>query len=237
MNSNAALRRILIVEDEVHIARGLIFNLEQEGYAVHHVENGRDAFDLLDQEPFDLLVLDLMLPDISGLDVCRQVREYFPDLLVLMLTALGTDEDRIIGLSQGADDYLPKPFNLDEFLLRVKALLRRAPTAQAVPPSSFYRFGGNRVDLEQGLARTPRGDFDLTDLEIKMLKVLIKKEGQVVSRAELLQEVWGVTPDTETRTLDNFVVRLRKYFEKNPARPVHIQTVRGRGYRFIRKQG
>ncbi len=237
MNSNTAPRRILIVEDEVHIARGLIFNLEQEGYAVHHVENGREGLDLLDQEPFDLLVLDLMLPDISGLDVCHHVREYFPDLLILMLTALGTDEDRITGLSRGADDYLSKPFNLDEFLLRVKALLRRAPTAQAQPPSNFYRFGDNRVDLEQGHAHTPRGDFDLTDLEIKMLKVLIKKTGQIVSRAELLQEVWGVTPDTETRTLDNFVVRLRKYFEKNPARPVHIQTVRGRGYRFVRKQG
>ncbi len=237
MNSNAAPRRILIVEDEVHIAGGLIFNLEQEGYAVHHVENGRDAFDLLDQEYFDLLVLDLMLPDISGLEICRHVREYFPDILILMLTALGTDEDRIAGLSQGADDYLPKPFNLDEFLLRVKALLRRAPTTQKQSSANFYRFGDNRVDLEQGHARTPRGDFDLTDLEIKMLKVLIKKAGQVVSRAELLQEVWGVTPDTETRTLDNFVVRLRKYFEKNPARPVHIQTVRGRGYRFVRNQG
>ncbi|HDR46370.1 MAG TPA: response regulator transcription factor [Geoalkalibacter subterraneus] len=237
MNSHTAPRRILIVEDEDHIARGLIFNLEQEGYAVHHVENGRDAFDLLDREHFDLLVLDLMLPDISGLEICRHVHEYFPDILILMLTALGTDKDRIAGLSQGADDYLPKPFNLDEFLLRVKALLRRAPSSAGKPSPRFYRFGDNSIDLEQGLAHTPRGDFDLTDLEIKMLKVLIRKAGQVVSRAELLQEVWGVTPDTETRTLDNFVVRLRKYFEKKPARPVHIQTVRGRGYRFVRNQG
>ncbi len=225
---------LLVVEDEPHIAQGLIFNLEQEGYQVRHADSGEEALELLAEAPCDLMVLDLMLPGICGLEVCRRSRERYPHLPILMLTALADDQDRIAGLEQGADDYLAKPFNLEEFLLRVKAVLRRVQRPPSPPsPEGGFRFGDNRIDLAQGRAQTARGEIALTELELKMLRVLIEKEGQVVTRAELLQKVWGMAPDTETRTLDNFIVRLRKYFEKNPARPVHFRTVRGRGYRFV----
>ncbi|WP_429884364.1 response regulator transcription factor [Geoalkalibacter halelectricus] len=227
--------RILLVEDEPHIAQGLVFNLEHEGFLVTHVETGEEALRELEQAAYDLLVLDLMLPGISGLEVCRRVREKHPHLAILMVTALGEERDRIAGLAEGADDYLPKPFNLDEFLLRVKAILRRVQRANgSAGQPRVYTFGDNRVDLKGARAETPRGSFDLTELEVKMLKVFFEREEELVTRRELLEKVWGMAPDTETRTLDNFIVRLRKYFEKNPARPVHFRTVRGRGYRFHR---
>ncbi|WP_305042528.1 response regulator transcription factor [Geoalkalibacter sp.] len=225
---------ILVVEDEPHIAQGLIFNLEHEGFVVTHAESGEEALRLLEHAPVDLLVLDLMLPGISGLEVCRRSREVYPQLPILMLTALARDQDRIAGLAQGADDYLAKPFNLEEFLLRVKAILRRVQRQGGAPRPS-YRFGDNRVDLQGARAQTPRGVFDLTELEVRMLEVFFAREKELVTRQELLRKVWGMAPDTETRTLDNFIVRLRKYFEKNPARPVHFRTVRGRGYRFFRE--
>ncbi|MDO3377369.1 response regulator transcription factor [Geoalkalibacter halelectricus] len=227
--------RILLVEDEPHIAQGLVFNLEHEGFLVTHVETGEEALRELELAAYDLLVLDLMLPGISGLEVCRRVREKYPHLAILMVTALGEEHDRIAGLAEGADDYLPKPFNLDEFLLRVKAILRRVQRANgSAGQPRIHTFGDNRVDLQGARAETPRGSFDLTELEVKMLKVFFEREEELVTRRELLEKVWGMAPDTETRTLDNFIVRLRKYFEKNPARPVHFRTVRGRGYRFHR---
>lgn len=229
-------QRILLVEDEPHLAQGLTFNLEHEGFHVTAVASGEEALQTLDSGPFDLMVLDVMLPGISGLDVCRISRKRFAHLPILMLTALGSDKDRIAGLTEGADDYLTKPFVLEEFLLRIKAILRRTQKAEgAAPGSSSYRFGENRVDLRGAQAHTAQGVLDLTELEVRMLRLFFQKEGELVSRSELLKEVWGIAPDTETRTLDNFIVRLRKYFEKNPARPVHFRTVRGRGYRFCRE--
>lgn len=228
--------RILVVEDEPHIAQGLVFNLEHEGFAVTHAESGEEALRLLESAPVDLLVLDLMLPGISGLEVCRRSRRRYPHLPILMLTALSRDQDRIAGLAEGADDYLAKPFNLEEFLLRVKAILRRAQRQNgAAMLAAVYRFGDNQVDLKGARAQTPRGGFDLTELEVRMLELFFAREKELVTRQELLQKVWGMAPDTETRTLDNFIVRLRKYFEKNPARPMHFRTVRGRGYRFYRE--
>ncbi|WP_305044618.1 response regulator transcription factor [Geoalkalibacter sp.] len=228
--------RILVVEDEPHIAQGLVFNLEHEGFAVTHAESGEEALRLLESAPVDLLVLDLMLPGISGLEVCRRSRRRYPHLPILMLTALSRDQDRIAGLAEGADDYLAKPFNLEEFLLRVKAILRRAQRQNgAAMLAAVYRFGDNQVDLQGARAQTPRGGFDLTELEVRMLELFFAREKELVTRQELLQKVWGMAPDTETRTLDNFIVRLRKYFEKNPARPMHFRTVRGRGYRFYRE--
>ena len=228
--------RILLVEDERHIAQGLVFNLRHEGYGVTHVETGEQALLALDQAPYDLLVLDLMLPGISGLEVCRLCREIYPHLAILILTALGDERDRIAGLAEGADDYLTKPFNLEEFLLRVKAILRRVERKHGDSiQARIYAFGDNQVDLQGAQAQTLHGTIDLTELEVKMLEMFFAREKELVTRQELLQKVWGMAPDTETRTLDNFIVRLRKYFEKNPARPVHFRTVRGRGYRFFRE--
>lgn len=227
--------RILLVEDELHIARGVIFNLEQEGYQVCHFEQGEAALAAFEQAPFDLVILDRMLPGISGLEVCRKIRQRDPRVPILMLTAMGKERDRVRGLSEGADDYLTKPFSLAEFLLRVQGMLRRSEWYRPLPRSKDrYRFGDNEIDLEQQRAWTPRGELSLTDLEVRMLRSFFQREGEILNRAELLEAVWGVSPETETRTLDNFIVRLRKYFETDPANPRHILTVRGRGYRFVR---
>ncbi|WP_371926650.1 response regulator transcription factor [Desulfuromonas sp. KJ2020] len=226
--------RILLVEDEPSLARGLLFNLEAEGYVVTHADSGEKALEAFNRDPFSLLVLDLSLPGIDGLEVCRQIREKSPRLPILILTARSQERDRVKGLAAGADDYLTKPFSLDEFLLRIKGMLRRSGWyKEELPPSDFYAFGGNEVNLREQTATTPRGEVSLTELEIKMLRIFFDREGEILSRAELLKLVWGMAPDTETRTLDNFIVRLRRYFEPDPANPVHFLTVRGRGYRFV----
>ena len=226
---------ILLVEDELHIAQGLKFNLEMEGFVVYHVTTGEQA---LDKRPWSgccLVILDRMLPGMDGLEVCRAIRQKNAQLPVLMLTAMDKEQDRIAGLTEGADDYLTKPFSLEEFLLRVKGILRRAGWYRPEAANKdCYRFSANRVYLHQQRAVTEQQEIDLTELETRMLEVFFRHEGEVLSRAELLESVWGVAPDTETRTLDNFIVRLRKYFEKRPGRPQHFLTVRGRGYRFIR---
>ena len=151
-----------------------------------------------------------------------------------MLTARSEEKDRVAGLAAGADDYLTKPFSLDEFLLRVKGMLRRSAWYREANRPGAYRFGANEVDLEAASARTAGGEQQLTELEVRMLRLFFRREGEVLSRAELLEGVWGMAPDTETRTLDNFIVRLRRYFEADPAMPRHFLTVRGRGYRFVR---
>ncbi|MBE0596015.1 MAG: response regulator transcription factor [Desulfuromonadales bacterium] len=225
--------RILLVEDEPHIARGLVFNLEEEGYAVTHVVTGEEALQQIKKQLPTLAVLDLMLPGISGLEVCRQLRRADPRLPILILTARSGEKDRVKGLAEGADDYLVKPFSLEEFLLRVRGMLRRSEWYRP-PADARQSFGGNQVDLAEGRALTPRGEILLTERETRMLQAFFQREGKVVSRAELLQEVWGMAPDTETRTLDNFIVRLRRYFEADPARPAHFLTVRGRGYKFVK---
>lgn len=224
---------LLLVEDEPHIAQGLIFNLEEEGYQVTHVDSGEEALIQVSHSTFALMILDLMLPGIDGLEVCEQLREQGNQIPILMLTARGTEQDRITGLSTGADDYLAKPFNLREFLLRVAGLLRRSSWQKTRLHTAQYCFGDNRIDLETHQAHTAHGSIPLTELEIKMLQLFFSHEGKVLSRGEILRQVWGMSPRTETRTLDNFVVRLRKYFETNPAKPKYFRTVRGRGYRFI----
>lgn len=226
---------ILLVEDEVHIANGLVYNLEAEGYRVTHVETCSSARAAFAQEPPDLVVLDLMLPDGNGLDVCKSFRKQDKQLPILILTALGDEQDRIAGLKEGADDYLGKPFSLDEFLLRVSGMLRRSKWYQPQhDPKEPYLFGENRVDLHNLSAETAHGPVKLTELEGRMLATFFSTEGQTLTRAELLKSVWGMTEDTETRTLDNFIVRLRRYFEADSAQPRHFLTVRGRGYRFVR---
>ena len=227
--------RILLVEDELHIAQGIVFNLEQEGYQVSHFEQGEAALAAFERSPFDLVILDRMLPGISGLEVCRGIRQRDSRVPILMLTAMGKERDRVRGLSEGADDYLTKPFSLAEFLLRIQGMLRRSGWYRPqLRSNDRYSFGDNQVDLERQRAWTPRGELSLTDLEVRMLRSFFQREGEVLNRADLLEAVWGVSPETETRTLDNFIVRLRKYFENDPANPTHFLTVRGRGYRFVR---
>lgn len=228
--------RILLVEDENHIAKGLIFNLELEGYLVTHAGTGAAAMAAFGSHPYDLVVLDLMLPDSHGIDLCRRMRQKAPQLPILILTALGKEQDRINGLKEGADDYLTKPFSLDEFLLRVHGMLRRSAWYQPTHSKDEDDiFGGNQIDLHNLKAITATGEIRLTELEGRMLATFFANEGETLTRAELLKSVWGLAADTETRTLDNFIVRLRKYFEDDPANPRHFLTVRGRGYRFVRE--
>lgn len=227
--------RILLVEDEKHIAQGIIFNLELEGFLITHTETGAAAMDAFGRQSFDLVVLDLMLPDSHGFDLCREMRKTQPQLPILMLTALGEEQDRVSGLKEGADDYLTKPFSLDEFLLRIRGMLRRSAWYQ---PSQIkaedYQFGSNLIDLNNLAAETTKGKIRITELEGRMLAIFFSNEGETLTRATLLKSVWGMAEDTETRTLDNFIVRIRKYFEEDPANPKHFLTVRGRGYQFIR---
>jgi two-component system alkaline phosphatase synthesis response regulator PhoP len=227
---------ILLVEDDSHIAQGLKFNLEMEGYQVRHVTTGEEALALLPWSGCLLVILDLMLPGIDGIEVCRRIRQADARLPVLILTAMDKEQDRVKGLQFGADDYLTKPFSLAEFLLRVQGIVTRSAWYRG---DSFldegYIFGDNQVFLEERRAIIKGREMSLTDLEARMLRIFFEREGEILSRAELLESVWGMAPGTETRTLDNFVVRLRKYFEKKPSRPVHFLTVRGRGYRFVKK--
>ncbi len=228
---------ILLVEDELHIAQGLIFNLQQEGYQVIHCITAEEAIVQLDLHQFSLAILDRMLPGkIDGLALCNHIRQDNKQLPILMLTAMNRDQDRIDGLVEGADDYVTKPFVLNELLLRIAGMLRRSAWYRTtIPTQDSYSFGPYHVDLASGTVSGPEQDIQLTELEIKMLRVCFNHEGEILSRAFLLKAVWEIDPDTETRTLDNFIVRLRKYFEVDPSNPQYFATVRGRGYRFHRQ--
>ena len=225
--------KILLVEDDPHLAKGLRFNLEREGYEVSLVDNGVSALDLLREEDFDLLILDLMLPTMGGLDVARQIRETNMRFPILMLTAKSTKKDKEIGFEAGADDYLTKPFHLPELLLRVKGILRRWEWYKdPVHDQEIFRFGEMWINFGTGKANGVDGEFYLTTKEVLVMKLVVMKKGDVVTREELLEKVWGYDPETETRTVDNFISRLRKYFEKKPQEPRHIITVREKGYQF-----
>lgn len=226
--------RIMLVEDEIHLARGICFNLEQDGYVVSHFDRGETALETLRVDRFNLIILDVMLPGMDGFQVCKLMRELDSRVPILMLTARSEDADRVSGLESGADDYLTKPFNLAEFLLRVKGMLRRSSWYRPDPVEEGYQFGVNEVFLLSYRAKTAQGEIDLTEMEVRVLSLFFQREGQVIPRGDLLESVWGYASDAETRTLDNFVVRLRKYFERDPSRPIHFQTVRGVGYRFSR---
>lgn len=227
--------RLLVVEDDEHLARGLCRNLEMEGFTVASVGSGEAALDTLsrtDREP-DLLVLDIMLPGIDGLEVCRRLRDAGSTLPILFLTARGSDADRILGLRLGADDYLTKPFVVEELVLRIRGILRRSEWSASPPQTSpVVAIGDWRVDLGTMRATTKSGEVSLTEREIMLVRYFAENDGRVLARGELLETVWGYTFDTATRTLDTFVHRLRKYFEDDPRHPRHFHTVRGVGYRF-----
>jgi DNA-binding response OmpR family regulator len=198
------------------------------------VESGEQALERLGFDRFSLVILDIMLPGIDGFVVCREIRRIDPRVPVLILSARAEEGDRITGLNSGADDYLTKPFNLAEFLLRVKGMLRRSSWYRPEPLEEGYRFGDNEIFLLSYRAKTAQGEIDLTELEVKVLAFFIQHEKETVTRKKLLEGVWGYSSETETRTLDNFIVRLRKYFEPDPGKPVFFQTIRGVGYRFSR---
>ena len=228
------MQRVLIVEDEHHLAEGLRFNLEAEGFGADVVETGEAAIQRLvgaRKEPYDLVVLDVMLPGKDGFSVVSELRDAREFLPVLMLTARGRPEDVLKGFAAGADDYLPKPTELAILLARIKGLLRRA--AWLRPSQDRYEFSGKTIDFDTLELRVGERTLPLTLMEANLLHHLIAHEGRVVSRKSMLEDVWGVREDTDTRAIDNFIVRLRRYIEQEPSRPRHLLTVRGVGYRFV----
>jgi two-component system, OmpR family, alkaline phosphatase synthesis response regulator PhoP len=245
--------RILIVEDEAHLAEGLRFNLEAEGHNVQITDSGEGALKRLlkDHESFDALVLDVMLPGKDGFLVAHELRKAQNYTPLLMLTARGRPEDVLKGFESGADDYLPKPFDLAILIARVESLLRRKNWQSAANPKSvqdvphtsdahsqdIFRFDDKVVDFQNLQLRAGQQVFPLTVMESDLLRCLIRNSGHAVSRKQLLQEVWNLHEDTDTRAIDNFIVRLRRYMEREPGKPRHLLTVRGIGYRFVPSPG
>ena len=235
------MSRILVVEDEAHLAEGLRFNLEQEGYSVEVKSNGEDALKRLtddDQESFDALVLDVMLPGKDGFAIARALRAANNYIPLLMLTARSRPEDVLHGFESGADDYLPKPFNLSILIARIRSLLRRKVWHGAVPPAAkpasrggespeTFRFADKVVDFQNLRLQVGGETLQLTLMESELLRYLIQNIGHPVSRKAILENVWDLHEDTDTRAIDNFIVRLRKYIEKEPSKPRHLVTVRG----------
>jgi len=239
--SAAAPAHVLVVEDDANLAAGVMENLRAEGYEVSLTPDGEQALTWLTSHVCALVILDVMLPGADGLTVCRTLRGRGNTTPVLFLTARGDPADRVRGLEAGGDDYLAKPFHLQEFLLRVRAILRRWDwyrSASATADTAMLRFGGNEVDFRVFRARAWTGEAqELTEKEAMILKVLVEHAGQIVSREDLLERVWGYDVFPSTRTVDNFILRLRKRFERDPANPRHFLTVWGVGYRFLIEGG
>jgi DNA-binding response OmpR family regulator len=263
------MSRVLIVEDEAHLAQGLRFNLEAEGHSVEVAGDGERAIELLlghnengqkqndrpevnknekenakrangkrersPREEFDAVVLDVMLPGKDGFEVATELRAAKNFVPVLMLTARGRPEDVLKGFASGADDYLPKPFELPILLARLHGLLRRREWigVRPAPDTDAFSFDGRTIDFAKLELRVNRNTIQLTLMEAELLRHLVRNSGRIVSRKAILEEVWGLHEDTDTRAIDNFIVRLRRYIEDDPARPKHLQTVRGVGYRFL----
>jgi DNA-binding response OmpR family regulator len=228
--------KILIVEDEAHIADGLRFNIEAEGYDAEIAPDGEKGLEMA-AKGFDAIVLDVMLPGIDGFEVARRLREKQDYVPILMLTARGRPEDVLKGFEAGTDDYLPKPFDLDIFLARLNGLLRRRKWSRRETTKDrvgdTVEVNGKFIDFANLELRSDGETIHLTMMEIKLLRYLIEHEGQTVSRSTILEDVWGLQEDTDTRAIDNFIVRLRKYLEDKPNDPQIVKTVRGVGYKFV----
>ena len=224
---------ILLVEDEENLANGLEYNLTEEGYKVTLAKDGRAAIKLFDENEYDLIVLDIMLPYYNGFEIAKHIRDKHPQMPILMLTARTQIEDRVRGLELGADDYLTKPFHLKELLLRIKGMLKRKKWYQKVViENPLYKFGNNEINFENLKCLKGKKEFQLTSYEAMIMKYLIENKDKVVTRKELLENVWNMNPDIETRTVDNFIARLRKHFEDDPSNPKYIVSVRSAGYIF-----
>jgi DNA-binding response OmpR family regulator len=239
------LANILVVEDETHLAQGLLFNLRAEGYSVQLAVDGESALDMIAADSIDAVILDVMLPGRDGFSIAAELRAQQNFVPILMLTARSRPEDVLNGFSAGADDYLPKPFDLSILLARLNGLLRRMawlrPRVPEEPPQtprgtaapSTFTFAGRTIDFAALQLTTPDKIIRLTLMEADLLRYLVLNQGRIISRKELLEQVWRVHEDTDTRAIDNFIVRLRRYIEDNPAEPVFLETVRGIGYRFL----
>jgi DNA-binding response OmpR family regulator len=238
------LANILVVEDEAHLAQGLLFNLREEGYTVQLAVDGETALEMIAADPIDAIILDVMLPGRDGFSVAAELRAQQNFVPILMLTARGRPEDVLSGFDAGADDYLPKPFELAILLAHLKGLLRRMawlrPSLPASPPQpprggspSTFSFAGRTINFASLQLTTADKTIRLTLMECDLLRYLVHNQGRIISRKELLEQVWRVHEDTDTRAIDNFMVRLRRYIEDNPAEPVFLETVRGIGYRFL----
>jgi DNA-binding response OmpR family regulator len=234
------MARLLVVEDEANLAQGLLFNLEAEGHEVTVEGDGDAALECLRRNSFDAVVLDVMLPGKNGFEVAAALRADGNYVPVLMLTARSRPEDVVEGFAAGADDYLPKPFDLNVLLARLNALLRRMSWTRTVERNSAgeeelaeFSFAGRRIDFDALELHAPQRTVRLTLMEADLLRYLTRNRDRIVSRKELLEQVWHVREDTDTRAIDNFIVRLRRYIEDDPSSPKHLQTVRGVGYRFL----
>ncbi len=237
-------KRILIIEDDQHISEGLKLNLSLQGYEVDIAPDGVVGLQKWKAGQPHLIILDIMLPGIDGFSVLQSIRLEDERLPILILSARGSSEDRVKGLSQGVDDYLAKPFDLEEFMLRVERLLARAswagPSAYLLPTATLpetYSFGNNRIDFRTSTAIVKTGKITLTEQEVKLLKLFIANRGKVLSRKQILEIGWGYAGVIATRTVDNFIVRLRKYFEEDPQNPVYFKSLRSVGYIFDHEDG
>lgn len=225
--------RILLVEDEESLAIGLEYNLNDEGYAVDWAKDGKQALELFAANEYDLVILDIMLPYLNGFEVAERMRAKNPQMPVLMLTARAAPEDRVKGLEAGADDYMVKPFHLQELLLRVRGMLKRKLWYKSLDfLEPIYKFGDNEINFETLSCSSDTGEVLLTQREAMVMKYLIERKNKIVTRKELLENVWHISSDVETRTVDIFISRLRKYFEKDPSNPVYIKSIRSSGYTF-----
>ncbi|MBT3648864.1 MAG: response regulator transcription factor [Flavobacteriales bacterium] len=226
-------KRILLVEDEERLLEVVKLNLELEGYDVVPAMNGKEAMDRFHEGPFDLILLDVMLPHMDGFSVCRSIRLENRKVPILFLTAKNSAQDRVMGLKIGGDDYLVKPFDLEELLLRILRLIERTGSEAKVGLSE-YKFNGNTLFFDRNEAISYSGDkITLTKKELQILRLLVERDGETISREEMLDLIWGVDVYPSTRTIDNFIVGFRKHFEKDPKKPLHFHSIRGVGYRFL----
>jgi len=225
---------ILLVEDEENLQEALKLNLELEGYEITGAYDGAEALQAVQKEYFNLIILDVMLPEIDGITVCETIRLSNPDIPILILSAKNSSADRVLGLKKGADDYLTKPFNLEELLLRVNNLIKKSERLSSKEPiPDVYDFGKNKIDFKASEAITRNGEkVTLTKKEIMLLKLLIENKNEVVTREKILQVVWGYNVYPTTRTIDNFILNFRKYFEEDSRDPKYFHSVRGVGYKF-----
>ena len=222
-----------MIEDNLHLAEGMRLNLEAEGYKIVHLAHGGDVLDEIRRGLYDLALMDIMLPGIDGLTLCKKIRVEGITTPILFVTARDQQDDKIEGLLAGGDDYITKPFEIKELLVRIQAIFRRVAWLAAEDTGKTYSFDNRSIDFQSLEATTPNGKFSLTRKECMILKYLIERSGEAVSRDQLLDAVWGYDIYPTNRTVDNFIVRLRKIFEENPTKPVYIKTVRGIGYRFM----